>query len=76
MVKGDTTKSKPTKPSKRKDPTKKGKGPESKPTTLGIPEVFEVKKEDWDKHEFNRESGLKLRQDAEAYYFLVNVDNI
>ena len=76
-VKGTAKESETTRKGSRKDPIKHGKGSEHKPETLGIPDVYEAFEENWPEYEFDRESGLRLRQKGEEeYYFVVNVDNV
>jgi len=76
-VRGEAKKHETIEKGKRKDPIKKGEGKDQKPTTLGIPDVIEAFEADWPIYDFDRESGLKLRQQSEEeYYFVVNVDNV
>lgn len=76
-IKGEAKQHETKEPGERKDPIKKGKGQEQKPTTLGIPEVLEATEADYPTYNFNKESGLKLQQQSEEkYYFVVNIDNI
>jgi len=66
-----------TKPGSRKAPIRHGKGNENKPAMLGIPDVYEAYEKEWPEYNFDRESGVALRQrDEENYYFIVNVDNV
>lgn len=74
---GEASKGTPTKGGRRKDPLKRGKGKDQKPTQLGAPEVYEATKEQWEKYGFDHEGAICLRQeDAEQYYFVCNVDNV
>jgi len=61
---------------KRKRPVKPGDGTEQRPNGLGIPEVYEVNEDGWDRYGFDRESGIALRQGEGGYYFMCNVDNV
>jgi hypothetical protein len=48
-----------------------------KPSGLNLPNIYEVKKEDWDKYDFNRETALLVKDSGdEGYDFFVNMDNV
>ncbi|MCX5804191.1 MAG: hypothetical protein NTU69_11800 [Proteobacteria bacterium] len=77
-IKGEAKQPGETKKGKRKEPIISGNGSEQKPPTLGIPEILEAYEKDWGEYDFDKESGLALRQggDEDQYYFVVNVDNV
>lgn len=53
---------------------KPGKQKEAEP--LGMPKVFAVFKDGWEKHDFNERSALRIcRGENESYDFFVNMDN-
>lgn len=68
---------KPGSNGKRKQPSsnKKGKDLENE-CHLDLPEVWEIRRDEWEKHDFNTESALKVVRVKEAYDFFVNMDNI
>jgi hypothetical protein len=47
------------------------------PSSLALPDVKEVRRDEWDKHKFDRFSALKVIDNGEGGYdFFVNMDNI
>jgi hypothetical protein len=62
----------------RKLPSSDEKGEDSKQKAyLDLPNVWEIRRVDWDKHHFNDESALRVVNNAEqGYDFFVNMDNI
>ena len=42
---------------------------------LSLPEVFEVRQNKWENHEFDQESGMKAEFNGESWDFWVNMDN-
>lgn len=43
---------------------------------LALPEIREVRKDEWDKYEFDKESALKVISNGGNYDFFINMDNI
>jgi len=59
-----------------KSPGEEGKKRE-KPSAFDIPSIIEVRKNDWAKHGFDKESTLKVMDSGEnGYDFYINMDNI
>lgn len=49
------------------------------PSGIGMPNVFEVHKDEWERYDFDRESAIKViavDSEANTYDFFVNMDNI
>lgn len=67
-----------SKSGKRKPPASKEKGDDVEKTSyLDIPNVIEIRKDEWHKHSFNNESALRVVDNGEeGYDFFVNMDNI
>ncbi len=61
---------------KRKPPSKNGKGTNNSIDGYALPEVYHVRKKDWDKHGFNEKSCLKIITNGNSYDFFMNMDNI
>ncbi len=70
----------PSKPGRRKPPASNNQGSDAdKSSSLDLPEVKEVYKDDWDRHEFTGESALMVKDSGEddlGYDFFINMDNI
>jgi len=68
----------PGKPGHRKPPSSDKEGDDVEKTSyLDLPNVVEVYQNEWERHEFNRNSALKVVDSGEdAYDFFVNLDNI
>jgi len=48
-----------------------------KPSALDLPNIIEVHRDEWEKHDFDRESALKVVDSGEnGYDFYINMDNI
>jgi hypothetical protein len=63
---------------KRKPPPSKeeGEGRET-PALLSLPNIREVRKDEWEKYEFDKESALKVRDSGDGGYdFYINMDNV
>jgi len=55
---------------------KEGKERE-KPSMLDLPSIIEVRKDEWEKYKFDRESALSIKDSGEdGYDFFVNMDNV
>jgi len=69
---------KPSKPGERKPPPSSEPGKDvTKPSTLSLPEISEVRREDWEKHSFDEQSALRVIDSGEGGYdFYINMDNI
>lgn len=65
------------KPGQRiKPPGEEGKERQT-PSAFDIPNIIEVRKDEWDRHGFNKESALKVMDSGEnGYDFYINMDNI
>ncbi len=64
---------------KRKKPPSEEPGDDrQEPTFLNIPNAFEVRRNEWDKHKFDEKSALKVvyAGEQEGYDFFINMDNI
>jgi len=64
---------------KRKKPPSKNDGEDrEKPSYLDIPNVFEVRRNEWEKYKFDKKSALWVKDAAEevGYDFYINMDNI
>lgn len=62
---------------RKRPPSDEEDGSESKPSSLALPNVIEVKREDWGRHYFNEQSVLKVEDTGEdGYDFFINIDNI
>lgn len=64
---------------KRKNPPSEELGDDrQEPTFLNIPNAFEVRRNEWDKHKFDEKSALKTvyAGEEEGYDFFINMDNI
>lgn len=60
-----------------KSPDKREGEKRKKPSALDIPNIIEVRREDWGKYGFDKESALKVRDSGEnGYDFYINMDNI
>ena len=68
----------PSRPGRRKRPSSDEKGEDVEKTSyLDLPDVIEVRREDWDRHSFDEQSALKaVYNGEEGYDFFVNMDNI
>ena len=70
----------PSTPGQRKPPSSDENGDAvEKSSTLDLPNMYEVRKDEWDSHKFNRESALKVEDagdDDSGYDFFINMDNI
>lgn len=61
----------------RKGPSSDEAGEENEESIqLALPDIYEVRKEDWDEHNFSRDSALKPIYDGTSYDFYVNMDNV
>ena len=61
----------------RKPPSSNKKGKDlEKECQLALPEVWEIRRDEWYKYDFNAESALLVVRVKEAYDFYVNIDNI
>lgn len=74
----DATVEKSGSPGKRKPPASKDKGDDVEQTSyLDLPFIAEVRKDEWDKYDFDKESALKVIDSGEnGYDFFINMDNI
>jgi hypothetical protein len=62
---------------KRLPPAGEGRGDRQLPSGLSLPQVIEIREEDWGKHRFDKYSALKVIQSGEGEYdFYVNMDNV
>jgi hypothetical protein len=62
---------------RRKPPAGNDKGNRKTPEQLSLPQVVEVKEEEWHRHDFDRFSALKVINDGKGSYdFFVNIDNV
>ncbi len=61
----------------RKKPSGTTEGKErQKPSLLALPEIIEVRKDEWEKYRFDRESALLVKDTGiGGYYFYINIDN-
>jgi hypothetical protein len=77
-VVGEKTTSKPSPSGKRKPPSTNEKGDDvEKQSYLELPNVVEVYKENWDNHNFNRDSALRVIDSGEnGNDFFINMENI
>jgi hypothetical protein len=68
----------PGKPGNRKPAPSDNKGGDAdKQENLSLPEIFEVREDEWDKFNFDRESALEVKDAGdEGFDFFVNMDNI
>jgi len=68
----------PSNSTERKKPPSDTKGNErSIPSTLSLPHIVEIHKDQWDTQEFNEYSALRAKDTGgEGYDFFVNMDNI
>jgi len=65
------------KPGERVKPPGGKEGNRQTPSAFDIPNIIEVKKGDWSKHNFDKESALKVVDSGEnGYDFYINMDNI
>ena len=78
VVVGEKTTSKPSPSGKRKPPSTNEKGDDvEKQSYLELPNVVEVYKENWDNHNFNRDSALRVIDSGEnGNDFFINMENI
>lgn len=63
----------------RKKPSSKERGEDrQKPTYLDIPNAWEIRRNEWDKHNFDEKSALKVVDAGEeiGYDFYINMDNV
>ena len=63
----------------RKNPPSKEKGEDrQKPTYLDIPNAWEIRRNEWEKYNFDEKSALKVVDAGEetGYDFYINMDNI
>jgi hypothetical protein len=74
----EATNKKPGTSGKRKPPSSKETGNDVEQTSyLDLPYIVEVRKSEWDSHNFNKESALKVLDSGEnGYDFFINMDNI
>lgn len=69
--------SQPGRAGQRRPPVGPGNGDRSLPEGLNIPEVIEVREEEWERHGFDKYSALKVVDTGEGSYdFFVNMDNV
>ena len=63
---------------KRKKGGEKGNDEEAEiPSSLALPNVRKVRKDEWDKYKFNESSALMIKDDGESGYdFYLNIDNV
>jgi len=63
---------------RKKPPSGNPGNDRQEPTFLNIPNAFEVKRDEWDKHSFDEKSALKVvyAGEQEGYDFFINMDNI
>ncbi|UCZ54989.1 hypothetical protein LGQ02_09805 [Bacillus shivajii] len=52
------------------------KGMKKNKPNLAPPELIEVKKQEWSKHQMNEEAVLRAKEDDGVYDFFVNMDNV
>jgi len=65
------------KPGERIKPPGDKKGKRHIPSSFDIPNMKEVRRSDWDKYGFDKESALKVKDTGEGEYdFYINMDNI
>ena len=70
-------KGKQAKRNRSKSPGKNGKEKRKEPSSLELPEIIEVRCKDWEKHRFNRETALIIKDTGEnGYDFYINMDNV
>lgn len=70
-------KKKSGKPGERIKPLGEEGTDRKKPSTFDVPNIIEVRKSEWDKHGFDKESALKVMDSGEnGYDFYINMDNI
>lgn len=70
---------KPSIPGNRKPPSSDEDGHDAEDSThLDLPDIREVREDEWYKYEFNRETALVVREAGEEndYIFFINMDNI
>ena len=74
----DKIKKSQSKPGHRKPPFSDEEGDDTEKTSyLDLPNVIEVYRDEWERHEFKRDSALKVIDSGEdGYDFFVNMDNI
>ena len=62
---------------REKPPSNKSGDGSHKPSLLKIPNVFEVRRENWSEHSFDEASALEVKDAGDGSYdFYINVDNI
>jgi len=65
------------KPGERIKPPGDKKGERHIPSSFDIPNIIEVRRSEWDKYGFQKESALKVRDTGEdGYDFYINMDNV
>jgi len=52
------------------------KGERHIPSLLDIPNIIEIRRPEWNKYGFDKESALKVRSTEDGYDFYINMDNI
>lgn len=60
----------------RKKPSKTGEGKNNEIDSLALPDILAVKKDEWDKYNFNEKSALKVVANENSYDFFLNMDNL
>lgn len=53
-----------------------GENDDTTPTKFALPEIIEIRKEDWEEYNFTKESALYPIHNGESYDFYINMDNI
>jgi hypothetical protein len=62
---------------RRKESEGKKDGEIQSPSSLALPDVEEIRRENWEKHKFDKFSAMKVMDNGEGGYdFFVNMDNI
>jgi hypothetical protein len=74
----EKTEKHPSQPGRRKPPSSDEKGDDvERISYLDLPNLVEVRKDEWGNHDFNRDSALKVIDSGESGNdFLINMDNI
>ena len=60
----------------RKPPAGDEHGDRTKPDELSIPNIIEVRRDEWDIHGFNEKSALQVKPHDGSYDYFINLDNI
>lgn len=63
-------------PGDRKTSSSGDEEDEEEPSQLALPDIYEVRKPNWDEHDFSRESALNPIYDGSSYDFYINMDNV